>query len=393
MRACSLREAVCVHASPSVHPAAVMATLSAAEAALRGLRALRMPAPLADDGLGGSDDFDLYVEPGAPSLTTSTDLLARAARFDTTSVFAVLAPPGANDTAVLAFRVALALGEASLLRLDAAAEEGGVSMTASYVASLIAPCSVLEIEAVDAIQRAPERPITQGRFDEPDGQLLFPELLDDRYGSGSPAGVMTGLFAVASQRSNAGELRYQNTPSVFDALRVAMKDRGGTLGDLLLDYAVARAFVGSRSDGGSIVDSARFGAMGRVRFEWSVPFASLPRRLAPLRPIDSTGSTYLWLDLEKAPSSSSLTFVADWELPVLFRWALVKVDKQGMAAGRIDVAGLQAATHAERTVEDLSGLAGLVVVGVNDGTITSAAPFQPDEAPFEPHGYTVTLYP
>lgn len=391
LRVCSFTEGVCVHAARAAHPAAVLATLAAAEAAARGLRSLRLPPPLPDDDLGGSSAFDLYLVPDEPTLVTSTDLVARAALFDATSAFATLPPPSARAGCALPFSVTASLAEAVLLRLDAGAEEGGLSMTSSYLASLVAPCSLLEIAAVDDVQRAPERPLTAGTTDAPDGHLLFPELLDDTRGTGAPAGVMTALFAVAAQRTPPGSWRWHNTPNLFDGLRAVTKDRGSSLGDLLLEYAVARAFVGSRDDGGHLSDAARFGDMGRVRFEWSVPYSSLPRRLAPLRPIDSTGSTYLWLDLAGAPPGSSLIFVADWELPVLFRWALVKVDARGIEVGRVDVAGIYGDTHVERTVVDLSGLAGIIVVGVSDGSISREYPFAPDEAPFEAHGYAVTL--
>ena len=94
--------------------------------------------------------------------------------------------------------------------------------------------------------------------------------------------VGLGLLALATQRTPAGAWDYKNEPDIFDILRATMRDRGSNLENLLLDFAVARAFVGSRSDGGHLGDVTRFGDAGRVRFEWAVPFASLPRRLAPL---------------------------------------------------------------------------------------------------------------
>jgi hypothetical protein len=149
--------------------------------------------------------------------------------------------------------------------------------------------------------------------------------------------------------------------------------------------------VGSRSDGKHMVDVERFGDLGRVRFEWSVPYGSLPRRLAPAVPLDPTGMTYLWVDLADAPPGAELTFVADWELPSVLRWSLVKVDKDGVEAGRVDVAGLFGASHVERTVVKLDGLAGVMVVGVNAGSDDRGHPYDPDEEPLMPHSYTVML--
>ena len=83
--------------------------------------------------------------------------------------------------------------------------------------------------------------------------------------------------------------------------------------------------------------------------------------------------------------------MADWELPVPFYWALVKVDPQGREAGRVEIASIFGATRAERTVVGLEGLAGVLVVGVNGGHIDRVNTYDPDDAPHEPHGYTVTL--
>ena len=89
--------------------------------------------------------------------------------------------------------------------------------------------------------------------------------------------------------------------------------------------------------------------------------------------------------------TGELTFVADWEVPALFRWSLVKVDHDGAEAGRLDVGGVFGETHAEKTLIGLDGLAGVIVVGVNIGSTDRSHPFDPDEQPLMPHGYTVTL--
>ncbi len=59
--ACSLREAVCVHAEAGAAPAAILWTLRWAERALVTYRALGLPAPLDDAGLGGSPAHDIYL--------------------------------------------------------------------------------------------------------------------------------------------------------------------------------------------------------------------------------------------------------------------------------------------------------------------------------------------
>lgn len=381
--ACSFTEAVCVHAPATVRPGALGETVRAAEDALRAYRAIGLPAPL--------PPYDVYLDPSAQEPATVADLVPTSDGWDRASAFTVLPPPGARAGCTLGFTVAQGIGHAIALRFDSGAENGALSMAASYFASLVAGCSVLETAAVDDFQRHPERSFIAGDPSRPDGAMLFPWFLDDSLGIGGPGRVMAGLLALASQRTPPGSWDYRNEPDVFDALRTTMRDRGSTLENLLLDFAVARAFVGSRSDEAHLADVARFGDAGRVRFEWSVPYTTLPRRLAPLAPIDPTGMTYVWVDLGGAPAGSELTFAADWELHSLFRWSLVKVDKNGTEAGRLDVAGVFGDSHAERTMIGLDGLAGVMVVGVNIGSVDRSHPFDPDEQPLMPHGYTVTL--
>jgi hypothetical protein len=387
---CSFVLPLCVHAARAIHPAFLLETLQSAEQAMRAFDAIGLGRPLADGMLGGSSAYDIYLIPGAEPPATHVAELHPGAPFDQAAPFAVLAPPPRPGGCDASARVAHALAHASLLRLDAAAAPGTLAMTATYLASLVTGCDLVDLAAIDDFQRAPERQITAGALGRPDGAMLFPWFLDDTYGTGHPAAVILGLFAVTPQRTPAGSWHFTDEPDLFDALRANLKDRGGTLDALLLDFAVARAFFGSRSDGAHLSDAGRFGHFGRVRFDWSIPYASLPRRLAQLHPIEPTGATYLWLDLEGAPKHAEVTFVAEWELGSVFFWALVKVDKTGSETGRIETGGVYGSTRAERTLVGLDGLAGLLIAGVNVGSLDRSEPFDPDE-PTRPSGYAVTL--
>ncbi|WP_437529985.1 hypothetical protein WME79_48835 [Sorangium sp. So ce726] len=398
-RACSFTLPVCVHAPADLPGAALLESLTHLEAAMRAYDALGLPRPLPDGARGGGPSYDLYLErgPRRGPMRVGYDLRALGERFDAASAFAIIAAPGRGGCSS-ASDAAYALGVAVAMRLDAGAEEGAIAMTASYLAAIAAPCAAEELAAVDAFQRAPERALTGAALGALDGGLLFPWYLDDAYGTGTPAQIATSLLAIAAQSTPAGAARFHAEPDTFDALRASLRSRGEDLDDLLLEFAIARAFLGSRSDGAHLSDAERFGDLGRVRFEWSLPYATLPRRVAPLRPIEPTGATYLWLDLSAESAAArpdlktaEITFVADWELPALFRWAIVKLDKQGAEAGRVDVAGVFGSSRAQRTVVGLDGLSGLLIVGVNAGSMIRSLPFDPDDAPFMPHAYTVWL--
>jgi hypothetical protein len=382
---CSFREPVCVHTGGTARGGETLATLRFAEEAFGAYRALGLPLP--------RGRYDLYVDPSFATAETVAELTPTSDGWDRAPAFTVL-PPAAVRGCGPAFAVAQAVAHAAALGLDAGAEAGALSMLSTYAASLIVDCAAVEIAAIDAFQAHPERSFVATDPDGADGGMLFPWFLDDTLGVAGPGRAMTGLVALATQRTPPGSWEWRNEPDIFDVLRATTRDLGGNLENLLLDFAVARAFVGSRSDGKHLTDTERFGDAGRVRFEWSVPWSSLPRRVAPGAAIEPTGMTYLWLDLagSAAPEGGELTFVADWELPALFRWSLVKIDKNGADAGRLDVAGVYGASHAEKTVIGIDGLAGVLIVGVNIGSMDRSHPFDPDEQPLMPHGYAVTLY-
>lgn len=402
-RACSFTVPVCVHAPPQVPVWAAREVLRDAERALSGYRALGLPMPLADGARGGTSAYDLYIDPAASASRTFDDPETEPRTIDQAAAFTVFPVPSTWGCDV-AFDVAKGAAEAILFRFDAAAERGLVTAASSYLASIVAPCAARETPGIDAFQAEPFRAISDPSPDFAAGAMLFPMYLEENEGAGDPGRLLLSLFAIASQKSDPGQIRYQNEPDVFDALRSSMRFRRGSLDDLLLDFAVDRAFVGDRGDGGHLWATDLYGAAGRVFFEWSVPYSSLPRRLAPLHPLSPTGAAYVWLDLAGAPKDAEITFVADWELPAVFRWSLVKVDKNGAESGRIDVAGIVGTTHVERTVVLREELAGLIVVGTNTGGLDRTMPFDPDfgatgpasepsdAPPIMPHSYEITIY-
>jgi hypothetical protein len=74
---------------------------------------------------------------------------------------------------------------------------------------------------------------------------------------------------------------------------------------------------------------------------------------------------------------------------VSFQWQLVKLSESGVELGRVDVPFQERGRDAEARVTGLEGAAAVLVVGTNLEGIEVAHPFDPDIAPFEPHGVTV----
>jgi hypothetical protein len=395
VRACSTAAPLCVHAATSTPRGDVVAALEDLEGAYaRLVVVLGLSAPLADGTLGGGPEFDLYLVDGTPDVPLSHRATAGRDPPD----------PSGRDRASGYGRldrsvrggcarknlVARSVAAATQWGIDAGEAPSVRDAAAAYLAELVAPCAVVTGELIDEFQAHPERALTEAAGG---AGVAFPWFLDAALGTGAPGAVPIALAAIGSQKTPAGSLDWQNEPDLFDALRgtLGAKKPPSAISDLLLEFAIARLFMGDRDDGAHPPLTAWAGPFGRVRFDWSLPFASLPRRLAPREPIDPTGTSYLYVDLTRAPAGSRLAFRADWEAPVPFRWALVRLAADGSEASRVLVTPQERSTSAERVVENLDGLSALVVVGVNVGDIELKWPFDPDERPFEPHGYVVTL--
>lgn len=389
-RNCDVLRRVCVHAAPGVSEAAARRALAEASSALAGYEALKLRRPPDDLGAGGDPSFDVYLDPVEGEGRAYVDVGTTDSMMDVGTTFVGIAP---SETPGCAFgaRVATRVAEAALLGLDASIDPGALEMSARYLATLVAPCDPVEIGEVDAFQRAPDRCLVSDGDRAQAGSFLFPQFLEQRYSAAGPGSLTTSLVAISWQKAQPGKGAWPDEPDFFDALRTTLKARDIDLGEVMLDFAIERAFMGSRSDEAHLYDVARFGDLGRPRLEWVVAFDKLPKRLLPSRPVDALGATYVWVDVSNAPANASLSFEADWERPFLFRWSLVKVKKDGSEENRIKVAPVFGEYEASHVVGHLEDLAGILIVGENDAEWSKSQPFDPGEPRLLPKNYGITL--
>jgi hypothetical protein len=409
---CSFTRPLCVHAPAGTDTATLQTALADLEHADSALvQASGLPRPLADGSLGGGPGYDLYlvdrVVPANWQAATGNANLdgwcatgrdePRPIGWDRASAFTLIdrrAVQPAESGCV--GKNLIARGYASAIRfgLDAAESADVREAAAAHLAEIVAPCATVSAELVDDFQTHPERALTRPSDGaSPATAMAFHWFVDSALGAGAPGVLSTALLTVGPQRTPPSSFEWLDEPDLFDALRGVLSAQRPrrNVGDLLLDFAVARMFLGDRDDGTHLAGSGWAGSFGRVRFEWSIPWTSLPRRLAPLRPVDPTGSTYLWIDLTGAPAGARLALHAEWEPPVVFRWAVIRVKPDGSEASRVLVTAQDRSTLAERNIDGLDGLAAVAIVGTNVGDIGLAHPFDPAEAPFEPHGYVLSL--
>ena len=386
--ACGLHEPVCVHHDASVSPELARTYLLALERAYAELvRALGLPPPLRDFAQGPSSGLDLYLSHGHPlDVSVTPDAAFGAA--DQRSAFCRARPSRAQ-----ARRQAMGcVGEALLLGVDAAETPFSRAALSAYLWSVLGEPTGRDLAAVDTVQANPQLSVV-GReaVAESAGAALLFDAIDRRLSAAERGLLPVALAQLARAETPPGQVRWSNEPDFIDVLRAAFARSSAGFEDFMLGFAVERAFVGSRDDGRHQPWLAWTGDAGRVRFDWVLSASSLPRRVAPRRPLEAFGCAYSWLELDRITLGKALAFRAEWEEPAAFRWALLTLDAAGHVLGRFDLPYVQNATSAERTIVEYDGASAVLIVGVNLGGIDLAHPFDPDHEPSEPHGFTLYL--
>lgn len=389
LRICSFEAPICVHAR-SQEGEQALRVLQEAEVAHRFFLYQARLSRLEGDAQGGSSAVDLYLKDlqGSP-LRIGFDLPTHFP-YDRAPIYAILEQKLTGCARSTAVHRALAI--AHLAAIDAGAFGGTFATSAAYLAMMSTGCNGEVLAALDTAQAHPEAPILPPS--EPDASQASPLLwwwLESTMGQDAPGSLVTGLWYSGVQSTPLDFTRFKNDPDLLAVLRRLALHRKTTLDSLLLDFAVARAFVGERDDGQHWAETAWLGAAGRIRFESSWPYKTLPRRLA-FTPLEPTGSTYVWVDLQGAPPHPRLGFHVRWEHPVTMRWALVRVSKDGEEQSRMVIPYRRGIFEADAILEELEDMAGVIIVGVNNGGISLSEPQRLDEAPYEPHGGTIHIF-
>ncbi len=394
-KACSFRRPLCVHADARSGSRPILAVLAAAERAWDTITGvLKIPAP--DPDLAGAFHVYLVDDVVGGGATFLSERDARA-RFDRASAFTIIDKnlSGCALDAVVTREVA----RASLYRVAPATDDGSARAATTYLAHLVAPCPIGD-DAVAIFQRYPHRAIVDpwrdgdARFGDlyERGASLFFWWLDAEFGV-EPGAVVRGLWALAPTTTSLGASHFRAQPDSFDVLRMTFKGALGALSsvdDLLVRFAVARAFFGAADDGEHLAESRTFGEPARLRLDWEVAWPEKPRRFACPNPIAPTAASYVAIRRANAPKGSSLAVKAEWEEHARMRWVVVKIDAKGAATSVLPVTGLDRATEAELTVTNLDDTATILVVGVNVGD--AARPFDPDDEIWEPHGWLLQVH-
>lgn len=406
--ACSMRWPLCVHAPRSVPGGLTLAVLASAERAWSTLEGtLGLPSPDVDpDTLA----YAVHLVEGAGPATTLLRARDVRSRVDRAGAFTVLDADVPSGCA-LDQLVARAIARASLYRVAPAIDEATATAQTTYLAGLVAPCfDAPQRDAARTFQAHPERAVTSAHAGDDaavawswrprltrgsrlfaEGASLFWARIDGAFGR-APGGIVRATWALAPTMTPLGAPRWNDEPDPFDVLRVSFDgalSSGSKLADLLLDVAVARAFMGSADDGRHAPETRALGDDARVALDWELPWPKAPRRIAPRAPVEPTGSSYVVIRRSGARPDARLRVEITWEEHALFRWVIVKRDARGADIGRVPIPTTERATDAQLTLADLGDAESLLLVGVNAGD--PAYTFDPDDEVWEPHGWLLTV--
>jgi hypothetical protein len=384
--ACSERLPVCVQRGVGVSGAQALQALGALELAYeRVVEALALPAPLGDEGHGGSDALDWYLDAEHAELVTERD----AVRFDAFDSAAAFCVGNVVDPWLMQRDATLCVGEAIAKRLDPAETPALQRAFATELWWLTGRVTAPDVQAIDDAQAHPERALA-GRSAQPNASAaLLLDFMERARSSQGSGGLIASLFSASAGSHESGALEWNNEPDMFDVLRHSLDEDTLKMAALLGDYAVSRAFLGDRDDGTHPPYAEWAGAFGRPRYDWVLKFSSLPRRVHASRPLEPTGIELVWVDLDEVPLGTSLGFEAEWEAPVAFKWRLISLDDQGREMARVDVPFQERGRSAEGRVVNLLSVRAVLAIGINMGGVDLAHPFDPDLDPFEPQSCTL----
>jgi hypothetical protein len=388
--ACSFRQPLCVHASRKAPPRKILGALASTERAWEvATHALSLPPPDVDLVTGA---FDVYLVPHVPA-GADAELGGRdaIASFDRASAFMIV-DEGAEGCALDAL-VARETARAILWRVAPATDPATARAETAYLARLMVPCALEDVDGIDTFQAHPDASIASMRdpSDYAFGASLFYWWVDWSFGN-APGSVVQALWALAPTRTPMASERWIGRPDAFDVLRASFKNAlttGSTLDDLLLDFAVAREFVGKTSDAEHMPETRSLGDAAEVHADWQVDWPAQPRRLASGRGIEPTGATYVVIDCASAPKGARLRVETEWEEHAALRWAAVKIDGDGHESAAVAIPSAERATAAQITVVDLEGVTKVVLVGTNAGDPLD--PFDPNDTTWEPHGWVMSV--
>jgi hypothetical protein len=353
-----------VHLGSEVPVAYGEAALAALEAARDHLAHAGWPEPYPDGGLGGTGDFDLYLEPLEAGLVEAfADAPVPWSQYDAVTTFAVLDP--ATPEYALAPCVAAAYAQAALYGQDPAEARAWRQASGAYASWLVTG----EVGCTDAAAEQQRHPhLAWVREDDVpasgSGAGLLLAMLSERYDDGDRV-LVRDLWQLARQRST-GTPHLRGTPDVWQALDLLLDGAGLGTEQVLADAGVDRFFSGERAGHAPLAVLRALGPGATVPVAWRTRWPKLPARSAPADPpLEPTGSAYALVDVADAADEAILRVWLRGEYGV--RWSLVAVrlSAEGRELSRMTAPERTQIPHSYLPVQLTADTAQVLVVVTN----------------------------
>jgi hypothetical protein len=248
--------------------------------------------------------------------------------------------------------------------------------------------------AYDDAQREPGKPLLSREVSiRSEASAAFWAFVDSAWGVDGRGKLPLAMAHMASAAlpQTVPHPEWRNVPDELDVLRHALDNDPVRVSEFWTEWSLSRAFWGARASGTHAPELRGLGDAGRIGFDWALDYSSLPRHLAGPNPVYPLSAAYVWVGLDSVPLNATLAFRAEWEAPIAFAWVVVSVDEQGREMNRWRLPYLERATSAEITIVNFEAASGLLLIGTNLGAVDVSHPFDPDQEPWEPHGYSVYL--
>lgn len=370
---------VAVHAAAETPADTVRAATAALELAADALGRMGVAQVAPDGGLGGTVDFDLYLQPvaaNAPPAWGFIDGEVLWAYDDSVSSFGVVSTGVPRER--FAACVVSAYANAMLAGQDAAEGPGWRHATAEWLAFRITGVAGCEGAATEQQEHAYQAWIDDGtatarvdlagrpikdedapvRVSGAGGALLL-ELLSERYDVGDSSFVMDAWqFARQHTRGRDG---LRGEPDLWMALERMMKMRGERFVDVMADLSVARWFTGPGDQTG-----AAWLAGARPPLLASFTMDQLPEHSAIQVPaVGPLGSVYITVDVTGARPGERLRVWSRGEFGVAWSLMAVRFDANGRELARLDAPILDRKPSEYIVVEPLSETSTVLLVATN----------------------------
>ena len=288
-------------------------------------------APYGDGGLGGTNGFDLYLEPTEKLATAYVDGRLLWGHFDGATAYAVV-DSGLRGVELEA-AVMSAYIQALTYNLDTAEAESWRRATGTWMAWRMTGAFGVENAVVEQ-QRESWRSWISKAAGDGNGGALFLTMISERHDEGR-GDFIRELWQLARQHTWDGvELRAD--PDLWQALERALDLAGDRLYSLVEDFAVARYFSGPlRGKNAEFHVLRDLSEHGVVPIHFRISMQQMPHHTAMGPSLEPFGSAYALVDVRGAPPESRLRVWLRGEYGV--QWALTasRLDEHGRNLGTL----------------------------------------------------------